>query len=83
MLLATVAPVLVPLALAARGAAGRWLRPGAMFAGYWAVAGGATGRAVRIPWVSVRAIIYIFVAVLLFSVGAVMVSVAWAHRRCC
>jgi oligosaccharide repeat unit polymerase len=64
--------LLLPLALAARMAAGRWLRPGAMFAGYWAIAGIAPLLLFETPRVGVIAIVYIAVAVVLFSLGAMV-----------
>jgi len=65
--------VFVPLALALRLLAGHWLHPGAMFAGYWAVAAAAPiafyGRALD---VSHRALLHIAVAVAVFGLGSLI-----------
>lgn len=73
--------VLVPLALAARAAAGRWLRPAALFAGFWAIAGIFPLIGFESPRVGARSIIYIAVAVALFAGGALLSGGAGALPR--
>lgn len=72
MLLFSLA-VFVPLALALRMLAGRWLHPGAMFAGYWVFAAAAPiafyGRALE---VSYRALLHIAVGVAVFGIGSLV-----------
>lgn len=67
--------IFVPLALAARLCVGRWLHPGAIFAGYWLAA-------VMLPllffdstYTRPRVLIYIAAAVVVFTVGALMASI--------
>jgi oligosaccharide repeat unit polymerase len=62
--------VLLPVGLAARFVAGRWLRPGGLFAGYWAVAGIAPLLLLRAPLVGARSLLYIGAAMILFAVGS-------------
>lgn len=73
--------LLVPMALLARAAAGRWLRPGSLFAGYWLVAGIAPLALFESPRVNARAIVYIFVAVAIFTLGAITSAWSGKHSR--
>lgn len=67
--------IFVPLALAARLTAGRWLHPGAFFAGYWLVAAILPLVFFDSTYTEPRVLIYIAGAVVVFTLGALMTSI--------